>query len=76
MGKASGTKQAIVAFGALALAWFAIEIALKPFLDRARAGMNKSDPSRDPDDFADEEAKSEKENESSAEEGTRATDEV
>ncbi|KAK1559566.1 hypothetical protein Q3G72_015861 [Acer saccharum] len=32
------------------LGWLAIEIALKPFLDKARAAMDKSDPARDPDD--------------------------
>ncbi|GLU07528.1 hypothetical protein SLE2022_244830 [Rubroshorea leprosula] len=50
MGKSRGMKQAAVVFGALALGWMAIELAFKPFLDKARAAMNKSDPSRDPDD--------------------------
>ncbi|KAI3423219.1 uncharacterized protein J3R85_011178 [Psidium guajava] len=48
MGK--GAKQAAVVFGALAFGWLAIELAFKPFLDRARAAMDKSDPARDPDD--------------------------
>ncbi|KAM1057959.1 hypothetical protein ACFX13_031890 [Malus domestica] len=46
MGKASGAKQAAVVFGALAVGWLAIELAFKPFLDKARAAMNKSDPAR------------------------------
>ncbi|GKU86620.1 hypothetical protein SLEP1_g1122 [Rubroshorea leprosula] len=50
MGESRGMKQAAVVFGALALGWMAIELAFKPFLDKARAAMNKSDPSRDPDD--------------------------
>ncbi|KAM1042077.1 hypothetical protein ACFX2I_031129 [Malus domestica] len=50
MGKASGAKQAAVVFGALAVGWLAIELAFKPFLDKARAAMNKSDPARDPDE--------------------------
>ncbi|XP_030451806.1 outer envelope membrane protein 7-like [Syzygium oleosum] len=48
MGK--GTKQAAVVFGALAVGWLAVELALKPLLDWARAAMDKSDPARDPDD--------------------------
>lgn len=43
-------KQAMVVFGALAFGWLAIEMAFKPFLDKARAAMDKSDPARDPDD--------------------------
>ncbi|KAM1759022.1 hypothetical protein ACFX11_008077 [Malus domestica] len=50
MGKASGAKQAAVVFGALAVGWLAIELAFKPFLDKARSAMNKSDPARDPDE--------------------------
>ncbi|XP_048139010.1 outer envelope membrane protein 7-like [Rhodamnia argentea] len=50
MGK--GAKQVAVVFGALAVGWLAIELAFKPFLDRARAAMDKSDPARDPDDDA------------------------
>lgn len=50
MGKASATKQAMVVVGALACAWFAIELALKPFLDKTRSAIDKSDPTRDPDD--------------------------
>ncbi|XP_022155586.1 outer envelope membrane protein 7-like [Momordica charantia] len=51
--KPSGTKQAFVLFGALALGWLAIEMAFKPFLDKARSAMDKSDPTRDPDDLVD-----------------------
>ena len=50
MGKASGAKQAAVVFGALAVGWLAIELAFKPFLDKARSAMNKSDPACDPDE--------------------------
>ena len=48
--KSTATKQAMVVFGALALGWLAIELAFKPFLDKARSAMNRSDPTRDPDD--------------------------
>ncbi|KAK9281561.1 hypothetical protein L1049_004464 [Liquidambar formosana] len=48
--KAGPLKSAAVVFGALAFGWLAIELALKPFLDKARAAMNKSDPTRDPDE--------------------------
>ena len=57
MGKSTGMKQAAVVFGALAFGWLAIEMAFKPFLDKARATMDKSDPDHDPDDDADREAK-------------------
>ncbi|CAI0384976.1 unnamed protein product [Linum tenue] len=43
-------KQAAVVFGSLAFGWLAIEIAFKPFLDKARAAIAKSDPEHDPDD--------------------------
>ena len=52
MGKSTAMKQAAVVFGALAFGWLAIEMAFKPFLDKARAAMDKSDPDRDPDDIA------------------------
>lgn len=42
----------MVVAGALAFAWLAIELALKPFLTKARASIDKSDPARDPDDDA------------------------
>lgn len=51
--KPSGSKQAFVVFGALALGWLAIELAFKPFLDKARSAMDNSDPARDPDDIPD-----------------------
>lgn len=51
--KGSGTKQAIVAVGALAFVWLAIEIAFKPFLRQSRSAIDKSDPRRDPDDVPD-----------------------
>ncbi|XP_027352485.1 outer envelope membrane protein 7 [Abrus precatorius] len=50
MGKA---KEAVVVVGALAFVWLAIEIAFKPFLNKTRASIDKSDPNRDPDDVPD-----------------------
>ncbi|XP_057438786.1 outer envelope membrane protein 7 [Lotus japonicus] len=47
MGKG---KEAVVVVGALAFAWLAIELALKPFLSKTRESIDKSDPTRDPDD--------------------------
>ncbi|KAF8388015.1 hypothetical protein HHK36_026681 [Tetracentron sinense] len=49
--KANSLKSAIVVFGALAFGWLTLEIAFKPFLDKARDAIDKSDPTRDPDDF-------------------------
>ncbi|VFQ68590.1 unnamed protein product [Cuscuta campestris] len=48
--KKSSLKSAAVVFGALAAGWLAIELAFKPFLDKARAALKKSDPNYDPDD--------------------------
>nr|XP_011458616.1 PREDICTED: 6.7 kDa chloroplast outer envelope membrane protein [Fragaria vesca subsp. vesca] len=53
--KGSAAKQAAVVFGALAVGWLAIELAFKPWLDKARSAMNKSDPARDPDDVVEAE---------------------
>ncbi|KAJ6963025.1 outer envelope membrane protein 7 [Populus alba x Populus x berolinensis] len=39
----------MVVFGALAFGWLVIEMAFKPFLDKARSAMDKSNPARDPD---------------------------
>ncbi|PHT46979.1 hypothetical protein CQW23_16137 [Capsicum baccatum] len=50
MAKNNALKSTAVVFGALAFGWLAIELALKPWLDKTRAAMDKSDPSRDPDD--------------------------
>ncbi|PWA85822.1 hypothetical protein CTI12_AA145110 [Artemisia annua] len=49
-GDAKQLKSVVVVIGALAFGWAAIELAFKPWLDKARAAMDKSDPSRDPDD--------------------------
>ncbi|EXB39353.1 hypothetical protein L484_025048 [Morus notabilis] len=57
MRKSTATKQAMVVLGALALGWMTIELAFKPFLDKARAAMDKSDPDRDRDDVADDSAR-------------------
>uniref|UniRef100_A0A1J3FH92 Outer envelope membrane protein 7 n=1 Tax=Noccaea caerulescens TaxID=107243 RepID=A0A1J3FH92_NOCCA len=50
MAKPSGTKQATVVVAALAFGWLAIEIAFKPFLEKFRSSIDKSDPTKDPDD--------------------------
>ena len=42
-----------MAFRALAFGWLAIEMSFKLFLDKARAGMGKSDHQRDMDDVND-----------------------
>ncbi|CAK8543450.1 unnamed protein product [Lathyrus sativus] len=47
MGKA---KEVVVVAGALAFVWLAIELAFKPFLSQTRDSIDKSDPTRDPDD--------------------------
>jgi hypothetical protein len=47
MGKA---KEAVVVAGALAFVWLAIELAFKPFLSQTRDSIDKSDPTREPDD--------------------------
>ncbi|KAE9590440.1 hypothetical protein Lalb_Chr20g0107771 [Lupinus albus] len=44
MGKG---KEAVIVVSALAFAWLAIELALKPFLHNTRSSI---DPARDPDD--------------------------
>ncbi|KAL6527642.1 hypothetical protein OROMI_029453 [Orobanche minor] len=44
MAKSSPAKSAAVLFGALACGWLAIELALKPWLVKARAAMDDSDP--------------------------------
>lgn len=49
-GEPTPLKSAVVVFGALAFGWAAIELAFKPWLGKARAAMDKSDPTRDPDD--------------------------
>nr|GFA98999.1 outer envelope membrane protein 7-like [Tanacetum cinerariifolium] len=53
MGKGDSLKQlksTVIVIGTLAFGWAAIELAFKPWLDKARAAMDKSDPSCDPDD--------------------------
>nr|XP_043637225.1 outer envelope membrane protein 7-like [Erigeron canadensis] len=49
-GSAAPLKSTAIVIGALAFGWAAIELAFKPWLDKARASMDKSDPARDPDD--------------------------
>ncbi|KAK9291314.1 hypothetical protein L1049_019259 [Liquidambar formosana] len=48
--KVGPLKSAAVVFGALAFGWLAIELALKPFLDKARVAMDKFDPTHNPDE--------------------------
>ncbi|KAH0465980.1 hypothetical protein IEQ34_006083 [Dendrobium chrysotoxum] len=43
-------KSALVVAGGLALAWVAMETAFKPWLDRLRSAIARSDPAADPDD--------------------------
>lgn len=50
MAKGNPVKTAAVVLGALALGWATIELAFKPWLDQARKAMDKSDPSKDPDE--------------------------
>ncbi|KAH6796563.1 Small nuclear ribonucleoprotein family protein [Perilla frutescens var. hirtella] len=42
--KPTAAKSAAIVFGALAFGWLAIEMALKPWLVKARSAMNDSDP--------------------------------
>lgn len=48
--KVNSFKSAVVVLGALAFGWLTIEIACKPFLEKARDAIEKSDPTHDPDD--------------------------
>ncbi|OVA16282.1 hypothetical protein BVC80_8971g46 [Macleaya cordata] len=48
--KMNSLKSAVVVVGALAFGWLTVEFAFKPFLDKAREAMDKSDPTRDPDE--------------------------
>ncbi|KAI5680301.1 hypothetical protein M9H77_01528 [Catharanthus roseus] len=67
MGKTNNTaKSAAVVFGALACGWLAIELAFKPWLQKARSAMDKSDPDRDPDDDKTSEEKSQSQPSSSS----------
>uniref|UniRef100_A0A0D3F9P3 Outer envelope membrane protein 7 n=2 Tax=Oryza TaxID=4527 RepID=A0A0D3F9P3_9ORYZ len=44
-------KTAVVVTGGLVLAWFTMESAFKPFLDRLRGALTRNtDPARDPDE--------------------------
>ncbi|CAL5425261.1 unnamed protein product [Camellia sinensis] len=53
-GNANALKSTAIVAGALAFGWLAIELAFKPWLDKARAALTKSDPTRDPDDADDD----------------------
>ncbi|KAM7474029.1 hypothetical protein LguiB_021272 [Lonicera macranthoides] len=52
MGKTnSSLKTSAIVLGALAFGWLTIELAFKPWLDKARSAISKSDPTQDPDDI-------------------------
>ncbi|KAG6426886.1 hypothetical protein SASPL_111123 [Salvia splendens] len=44
MAQSSSTKSAAIVFGALAFGWLAIEMALKPWMVKARSAMDDTDP--------------------------------
>ncbi|KAG5625564.1 hypothetical protein H5410_010782 [Solanum commersonii] len=50
MAKNNSLKSTLMVFGALIFGWLVIELAFKLWLDKAQSFMDKSDPSRDPDD--------------------------
>ncbi|KAH7838464.1 hypothetical protein Vadar_026777 [Vaccinium darrowii] len=52
--KASSLKSTAVVVAALGFGWLAIELAFKPWLEKARAALTKSDPTQDPDDVVEE----------------------
>lgn len=53
-GGGSPLKRALLVTGGLALVWLTVETAFKPFLDRLRASISRSDPARDPDEDEDD----------------------
>ncbi|KAL2944955.1 Outer envelope membrane protein 7 [Bienertia sinuspersici] len=48
--KQGSLKEAAIVMSALAFGWLAIELAFKPWLDKARSTLNNSDPDHDPDE--------------------------
>lgn len=52
----SAMKTTLVVLGGLALSWLTMETAFKPYLDRIRGSINRSDPTRDPDSDGDDAA--------------------
>uniref|UniRef100_A0A7N0TMP8 Outer envelope membrane protein 7 n=1 Tax=Kalanchoe fedtschenkoi TaxID=63787 RepID=A0A7N0TMP8_KALFE len=58
MGKSDKDKSllqsAVALVAAVGVAWMTVELAFKPFLSQARKALDKSDPTRDPDDADDE----------------------
>ncbi|MFS7994671.1 putative outer envelope membrane protein [Helianthus anomalus] len=46
-GEAGPLKSLVVVIGALAFGWADIELAFKPFLDKARTSIDKSGPTRE-----------------------------
>lgn len=46
-------KEGAIVMAALAFGWLAIELAFKPWLHKARAAIDNSDPAHDPDDVVD-----------------------
>ncbi|KAL5983390.1 hypothetical protein ACLOJK_017475 [Asimina triloba] len=68
-------KSALVVVGAIAFGWLSIELAFKPFLNRAREALDKADPARDTDDQDDAASKpSKNSSESSSDVAFRNTD--
>lgn len=68
-----GLKAALVVAGGLALVWLTMETAFKPFLDRVRGSIARSDPARDPDD-ADDSAGVEASDEDEKDDGVAKSD--
>ncbi|PKA60374.1 hypothetical protein AXF42_Ash008434 [Apostasia shenzhenica] len=66
-------KSALVVAGGLVLAWITMETTFKPWLDRLRSAITRSNPAADPDDdgitasAADDPKAEEEENESNEE---------
>ncbi|KAF6157326.1 hypothetical protein GIB67_004264 [Kingdonia uniflora] len=52
-GKLNSMKSTIVVLGAMAFGWLTLEFAFKPYLDKGRAAIKKSDPSNDADESKD-----------------------
>ncbi|ONK68703.1 uncharacterized protein A4U43_C05F15010 [Asparagus officinalis] len=75
-------KTTLIVLGGLAVSWLTMETAFKPFLDRIRGSMDRSDPNHDPDsdddaaDFGDAKGKASKEGLKLVESGALETAEV
>lgn len=49
----SALKTALVVLGGLALSWLTVDMAFKPYLDRIRGSIDRSDPNHDSDSDSD-----------------------